>query len=117
MIEKIEPVILFVKNFKESRIFYRDQLGLKEESSSNSENANFVSFRLSNITFSIHGGYEGMNGGPLSIHFITENIEEEVRRLKTLGVRFAREIEEVPWGGREATLIDPDGNEIDLYQP
>lgn len=117
MINKIEPIILFVKNFGECKSFYRDKLGLKEQSHSNDENSNFVTFRLANITFSLHGGFKGIQTGPLNIHFVTEDIEEEVRRLKNSGVRFVREIENVPWGGKEAAFIDPDGNEMDLYEP
>ena len=37
--------------------------------------------------------------------------------MKSLGTIFKEDIKEVPWGGLEATFVDPDGNEIDLYQP
>jgi hypothetical protein len=36
--------------------------------------------------------------------------------MKNNGTKFSEEIKEVPWGGLEATFVDPDGNEIDLYQ-
>jgi predicted enzyme related to lactoylglutathione lyase len=38
----------------------------------------------------------------------------EVERLKLLGVPFAREGEQA-WG-RYADLVDPEGNEINLYE-
>lgn len=117
MIDKIEPVILFVRNFKECKSFYKEKVGLKEENYSTEENANFLTFKLSNISFSLHGGFKGTQSGPINIHFVTDNIEKEVMRLKNSGVRFVREIENVPWGGKEASFVDPDGNEMDLYEP
>lgn len=116
MIKKINPIILFVKNFNECLSFYRDVLGLRLVGSP-SENSNFATFDVGGTDFSIHGGYKGKGNGPIQIHFITDDISSEVKRMKNLGTRFAEEIKEFPWGGLEATFVDPDGNEIDLYQP
>ena len=115
MIKEINPIILFVKNFNECLSFYRDILGLKLVGRT-SENSNFATFDVGGTDFSIHGGYSGKSNGPIQIHFVTDDIYSDVERMKNNGTKFSEEIKEVPWGGLEATFVDPDGNEIDLYQ-
>lgn len=55
-------------------------------------------------------------GGWNRIHFIVEDIEDEVDRLRDAGVRFRNEIVTGP-GGRQILLEDPSGNPIELFQP
>ena len=44
------------------------------------------------------------------------DIEAEVERLKGAGVEFPDGIADQPWG-RIVTFKDPDGNDLQLYQP
>ena len=55
-------------------------------------------------------------GGWNRIHFIVEDIEAEVARLRAAGVRFRSEIVPGP-GGKQIVLDDPSGNPIELFQP
>ena len=55
-------------------------------------------------------------GGWNRIHFIVEDIEAEVARLRAAGVRFRSEIVAGP-GGKQIVLDDPSGNPIELFQP
>jgi len=55
-------------------------------------------------------------GGWNRIHFIVEDIEAEVARLRAAGVRFRSEIVTGP-GGKQIVLDDPSGNPIELFQP
>ena len=55
-------------------------------------------------------------GGWNRIHFIVDNIEAEVARLRAAGVRFRSEIVTGP-GGKQIVLDDPSGNPIELFQP
>ena len=55
-------------------------------------------------------------GGWNRIHFIVEDIEAEVARLRAAGVRFRNEIISGP-GGKQIVLDDPSGNPIELFQP
>jgi predicted enzyme related to lactoylglutathione lyase len=55
-------------------------------------------------------------GGWNRIHFIVEDIESEVGRLKDAGVKFRNEIIGGP-GGRQILAEDPSGNPIELFQP
>jgi len=55
-------------------------------------------------------------GGWNRIHFITDELDGEVARLKTEGVRFRNDVVTGP-GGRQILAQDPDGNLIELFQP
>ena len=55
-------------------------------------------------------------GGWNRIHFIVEDIETEVARLRDAGISFRNEIISGP-GGQQILLEDPAGNPIELFQP
>jgi catechol 2,3-dioxygenase-like lactoylglutathione lyase family enzyme len=55
-------------------------------------------------------------GGWNRIHFLVDDIEAEVTRLRGEGVSFRNEIITGP-GGRQILLDDPSGNPIELFQP
>ena len=55
-------------------------------------------------------------GGWNRIHFIVDDIEAEVARLRAAGVRFRNDIITGP-GGKQIVLDDPSGNPIELFQP
>ena len=55
-------------------------------------------------------------GGWNRIHFIVDDIEAEVARLRAAGVRFRNDIVTGP-GGKQIVLDDPSGNPIELFQP
>ena len=55
-------------------------------------------------------------GGWNRIHFVCEDIEAEVARLRAAGVPFRNEMVTGP-GGRQILVQDPAGNLIELFQP
>lgn len=55
-------------------------------------------------------------GGWNRIHLIVDDIDSEVARLTSEGVRFRNEIVRGP-GGAQILAIDPSGNYIELFQP
>jgi len=55
-------------------------------------------------------------GGWNRIHLIVPDIEAEVDRLRTGGLRFRNDIITGP-GGAQILLEDPSGNPIELFQP
>ncbi|MEK6208437.1 MAG: VOC family protein [Chloroflexota bacterium] len=55
-------------------------------------------------------------GGWNRIHFVVEDIEADVARLRAAGVRFRNDIISGP-GGKQVVLDDPSGNPIELFQP
>ena len=55
-------------------------------------------------------------GGWNRIHFVVQDIDAEVERLRAAGLTFRNEIIKGP-GGRQILLDDPSGNPIELFQP
>jgi catechol 2,3-dioxygenase-like lactoylglutathione lyase family enzyme len=55
-------------------------------------------------------------GGWNRIHFIVDDIDTEIDRLRDLGVRLRNDVVEGP-GGKQVLLQDPAGNMIELFQP
>src|SRR3954463_14509619 len=55
-------------------------------------------------------------GGWNRLHFIVEDIGDEVQRLRDAGVTFRNDIISGP-GGRQIVLEDSAGNPIELFQP
>jgi predicted enzyme related to lactoylglutathione lyase len=55
-------------------------------------------------------------GGWNRIHFIVDDIEAEIARLKGEGVSFRNDVVKGP-GGSQVLAVDPSGNLIELFQP
>lgn len=55
-------------------------------------------------------------GGWNRIHFVVDDIEAEVERLRAGGVSFRNDIISGP-GGKQVLVEDPAGNPIELFQP
>lgn len=55
-------------------------------------------------------------GGWNRIHFIVDDLEAEVTRLRSEGVHFRNDVVHGP-GGAQILLCDPSGNFIELFQP
>ena len=55
-------------------------------------------------------------GGWNRIHFIVDDIDTEVERLREAGATFRNDIIEGP-GGKQILLQDPSGNVVELFQP
>ena len=61
-------------------------------------------------------GRQPAPGGWNRIHFVVDDIDAEVQRLRAAGVTFRNEVIEGP-GGRQVVVDDPSGNPIELFQP
>lgn len=68
-----------------------------------------------NSTLSIHETTDESINSKIVLYFECENLDEEVKRLKNLGLTFEQEPIEQDWLWREAYLKDPDGNKIILF--
>ena len=55
-------------------------------------------------------------GGWNRIHFIVDDLEAEVARLRATGAAFRNDIVTGP-GGKQILLQDPSGNIVELFQP
>jgi catechol 2,3-dioxygenase-like lactoylglutathione lyase family enzyme len=55
-------------------------------------------------------------GGWNRIHFVVDDIQGEIERLREAGVTFRNDVITGP-GGSQIVLNDPSGNPIELFQP
>ena len=55
-------------------------------------------------------------GGWNRIHFVVDDIDREVGRLRAAGATFRNDIVSGP-GGQQILLEDPSGNVVELFQP
>jgi catechol 2,3-dioxygenase-like lactoylglutathione lyase family enzyme len=55
-------------------------------------------------------------GGWNRIHFVVDDIDAEVARLRDAGASFRNDIVTGP-GGKQILLEDPSGNVVELFQP
>jgi catechol 2,3-dioxygenase-like lactoylglutathione lyase family enzyme len=55
-------------------------------------------------------------GGWNRIHFIVDDLDAEVSRLREAGLPFRNDVVKGP-GGSQILLLDPSGNVIELFQP
>jgi len=51
-----------------------------------------------------------------SVEFLVDDVEKVYKELKNKEVRFIKELHDEPWGGRQATFTDPDGNTLEIVQ-
>src|SRR5947208_957995 len=61
-------------------------------------------------------GRQPAPGGWNRIHFVVEDIDSEVERLRMAGVKFRSDIVKGP-GGSQIVLDDPSENPVELFQP
>jgi catechol 2,3-dioxygenase-like lactoylglutathione lyase family enzyme len=59
---------------------------------------------------------DAATAGRNRIHLVVDDLDGEVTRLRTAGVRFRSDVVSGP-GGRQVLLADPDGNLVELFQP
>ena len=55
-------------------------------------------------------------GGWNRIHFVTDDLDGDVERLRAAGVQFRNEVVTGP-GGAQILALDPAGNLVELFQP
>ena len=113
-----------VDDVRESVDFYTRNFGFEVRTSALPAFADVVRGRLrlllagpeSSAGRPMPDGRKPSPGGWNRIHFVIEDIDAEVARLRDAGVRFRNEIVTGP-GGRQILLEDPSGNPIELFQP
>lgn len=113
MVAGTSVVWLPVSDIDRSITFYRDQLGLNElqhEGDWAQLDANGLHLGL-NAKESPNG-----QGGAVIALQPNNGLESAVQKLRDGGVDIPGDISEHAWG-RVATFKDPDGNDLQLYEP
>ncbi len=96
--------------------FYRDVLALPVRR----DRPGFVSFAWGDVrlTVTVHDAVHGASADPLRwmLNLAVNDVAAEHARLAAAGIPFLRPPEQEPWGGTVATLTDPDGNVVQLFE-
>ena len=109
----LNQVTIYTNKFSESLEFYKS-LGLKIIVDSSPRYVRFECLS-GDSTFSLHETSDNSQCSNIVLYFECENLDEEVERLKNLGIKFEQEPTDQTWLWREAYLKDPTGNKICLY--
>jgi predicted enzyme related to lactoylglutathione lyase len=100
--------IVFTKDAKGSRAFFRDVLGL----SSVDAGAGWLIFALPAAELAAHPAEEAHH----EIYLMCDDVHATVTELTAKGVKFTRPITETDWG-RMTALQLPGGDELAIYEP
>ena len=122
--EETVNVRYMVDDVDEAIAFYTELLGFELLSSASPA---FADVRRGNLRLLLAGpissagrpmpdGTKPEPGGWNRIHFIVDDIETEVARLRDAGARFRNDVVEGP-GGKQILLEDPSNNVVELFQP
>jgi len=103
------------------RRFYVEVLGLTPRT----DRAGFVSFQWgtpphdARLTVTVHSEVSGVAAEPARylLNLGVDDIEVVAKRIAASGGTFVRGPVEEGWGGWIATMVDPDGNYVQLMQP
>jgi catechol 2,3-dioxygenase-like lactoylglutathione lyase family enzyme len=123
-LNEIVSVRYMVDDVQESIDFYTKHLGFEVRMSAAPAFADVIRgnlrLLLSGPTSSagrpMSDGVKPGPGGWNRIHFIVEDIDAEVTRLREAGLGFRNDMVSGP-GGRQILLEDPSGNFVELFQP
>jgi len=99
-IKKIAYIRIGVSDLKKSVSFYQDILGLEE-----------ISEWPTGAIFDIAGAGLGLETkAKPEICLLVDDVDKAYQNLKGKGAKFVTEPKDQPWGVRDATFVDPDGN-------
>ena len=113
MVHGTAVVWLPVSDVRRSLSFYRDTLSLDEVRSGE----DWAELDANGLHIGLNGNEQpGGDGGAVIAFQPQGTLDEVVEQLRGEGVEIVGEISEHPWG-RVATFKDPDGNDLQLYEP
>jgi catechol 2,3-dioxygenase-like lactoylglutathione lyase family enzyme len=115
MIKNVWCVTFSVSDLKKATKFYEKILGLEKKY----EYPSYVGFECGGVEIGLIPKLtEEQKVSPLSpsVEFLADDVEKVYNELKNKGVKFSRELHDEPWGGRQATFTDPDGNTLEIAQ-
>ncbi len=112
MIHGTAVVWLPISDMQRSLSFYRDKLSLAEVHSGD----DWAELDANGLHIGLNATEQTKGDGGAVIAFQPQGgLDATVEQLRADGVEIAGEISEHPWG-RIATLKDPDGNDLQLYE-
>ncbi len=115
MIKTVWSITLYVSDLEQAKQFYGQTLGLEKKY----EYASYVGFECGGLEIGLIPRLEkGQRVDPSSpvVDFLVDDVEKFYDELRKKGVNFTQELHQEPWGGRQATFTDPDGNPLEIVE-
>jgi catechol 2,3-dioxygenase-like lactoylglutathione lyase family enzyme len=113
-----DSILLIVSDLDAAVLFYSETLGLRLTEHFPGDYAAFHTDQ--GVTLALHVPHDGhthaVAAAGLELSFTVADLDAKVSALRTEGVQFLRPPTDMPWGAREAQLIDPDGHVLTLKQ-
>lgn len=115
MIKTVWSITFYVSNLKRAAKFYEEILGLEKKY----EYSSYVGFECGGVEIGLIPKTKEEQKSSLlssSVELLVDNVDKMYDELKRKRVKIIKELHNEPWGGREATFTDPDGNIIEIVQ-
>lgn len=113
-IEKAGFIAFPAADFEASLIFYRDHLGLPLLKEGRDDFSRFARFDCPGLQIHVYEWTNDFNRAHTGLQLYVQDVDALYTELKELGVQFNGSVRDEAWGGRVATVRDPDGNLFDL---
>jgi catechol 2,3-dioxygenase-like lactoylglutathione lyase family enzyme len=118
-LQAVRVVSVPVSDQDRAKEFYVDKLGfelIRDDDSVPGLRWLQVAPRAGGTSLSLVTWFETMPAGSLrGLVLVSDDLERDCDRLAKRGVEFERPLQEQAWG-REAVILDPDGNSLVLQQ-
>ncbi|MEO3946307.1 VOC family protein [Gorillibacterium sp. CAU 1737] len=107
---KIGEVCLMTNDVLRLAKFYKELFEI--DNGSDDEIHQFIISEETTLTIYNDGKERRENFQNICLAFTVDDVDVEFERLKKLGIRIAEPPTLRPWGAKNMTFIDPDGNSI-----
>lgn len=113
---RIGAIVFFVSDLARTQAFYRDALGLAVEPQDGQDGA-FAIAPVGDLTlvFIVRPAKAGES--PVVVFDIGQGIDDCAETLAAKGVEIVVPVSDCPDGGLSVDFVDPDRNQLSLYQP
>ncbi len=114
MIKNIWSITFQVSDLRKATDFYENVLGLERKYSYSS----YAGFQCGNVEIGLIPKRDE-NAKPkssTSVQFLVDDVDRTWSQLRAKGIEFTKELHDEPWGGREASFEDLDGNIIEIVE-
>ncbi len=126
MPSKIPALVLFVRGFERCLEFYQKALDLRlTRFYRGKAHPSWAELEGGGLTIALHAGHKGpslKSANPLAVQFLVKDVQKTLKKVEQYGgtvKRPSRKIDFRPAELRlvyEATIADPDGNEVEIQQ-
>lgn len=104
--------ILHTSHLERAVAFYVEHFGFQERY----RYSGFAVVGLGTFDLGLAATSEMAPPGRVALWFYADDVDAEIARLREAGVEVTREPQDMEWGERMATVVDPDGNEVFIGQ-